>query len=465
MSLLEVPQPSEQVMTPVVPPRDLGRELGTLVGLAGPVVLAEIGWMSMGIVDTLMVSPLGPQAIGAVGVGSGIFLAIGILGMGILFGLDTLVSQAYGARRLDECHRWLFHGVALALLLTLPLMLTIYGVSRALGTFGLHPAVQPLVMSYLIRLDLGLLPLLLYASFRRYLQGMSVVHPVMFALISANIVNAFFNWILIYGKLGLPALGTDGSALATTLARVYMAAVLFVAIIWTDYKRRSGLWHVSRHIEWARLRRLFAIGAPAAGTVTLEVGVFGAATALAGKLEPVALAAHQIALNLAALTFMVPLGVQSSGAVLVGQAIGRRDPHGASRAGWLALGVIAAFMVIVGTIFFTIPARLIGLFTTDTRVIAIGVSLLSVAAVFQLFDGVQGVATGVLRGVGNTRTPMWSNFIGHWVFGLPVGWSLCFVAGWGAVGLWIGLSVGLIFVALTLLGVWMQTTRRLTHAE
>jgi MATE family multidrug resistance protein len=464
MSLLEVPQPSDQAIRESAPPRDLGRELRAMVGLAGPVVLAEIGWMSMGIVDTLMVSPLGPQAIGAVGVGSGLFLAIGILGMGILFGLDMLVSQAYGARRLDECHRWLFHGIALAGLLALPLMLTVWTVSRLLGAFGLHPAVQPLVMSYLARLDLGLLPLLLYAAFRRYLQGMSVVHPVMFALVSANIVNAFVNYVLIYGKLGLPAMGTDGSALATTLARVYMATVLGIAIVWTDRRRRSGLWQVSRPIEWARLRRLVAIGAPAAGQVTLEIGVFSAATAFAGKLEPISLAAHQIALNIAALTFMVPLGVQSSGAVLVGQAIGRRDPQGASRAGWLALGLISAFMLTVGAIFFAIPSRLIGLFTTDARVITIGVSLLSVAAVFQLFDGVQGVATGILRGVGNTRTPMWSNFVGHWLIGLPVGWSLCFVAGWGVVGLWIGLSIGLILVGLTLIGVWMRTTRELSHA-
>src|SRR5262249_10532360 len=145
--------------------------------------------------------------------------------------------------------------------------------SRGLAAFGLHPQVQPLVMSYLLLLDLGLLPLLLYAAFRRYLQGMSVVHPVMFALISANVINAFFNWVLIYGKFGLPALGTDGSALATTMARVYMTTVLGIAIVWTNHRRHSGLWQVSRRIEWARLRRLVAIGAPAAGQVTLEIGV------------------------------------------------------------------------------------------------------------------------------------------------------------------------------------------------
>ncbi len=461
MSLLEQPQTSVVDATAEGNRHGwtLRRELRAMFALAGPVVLAEIGWMSMGIVDTLMVSPLGPQAIGAVGLGSGLFFAVGTAGLGVMFGLDTLVSQAYGARRLDECHRWLFHGVALALLMTLPLMLIEWGLTRALVSFGLHPQVLPLATSYLAILNLSLLPLMLYAAFRRYLQAMSIVLPVMFALVSANIVNAFFNWMLIYGKLGFPALGTNGSALATVAARIYMAGVLVFAAISADRRKHTGLWNVSRRIELARLRRLFALGAPAAGQITLEVGVFSAATALAGKLEPMALAAHQIALNIAALTFMVPLGVQSAGAVLVGQAIGRRDPRGARREGWLAIAVVSLFMLTVAAVFLTIPATLIGFFTDNARVMAIGVTLLAVAAVFQLFDGLQGVATGILRGAGHTRVAMWSNFVGHWLFGLPVGYSLCFLAGWGVAGLWVGLSVGLILVAIVLVSVWIRVTR------
>jgi MATE family multidrug resistance protein len=463
MSLLEQPQTSVIEATADGNRRGwtLRRELSSMFALAGPVVLAEIGWMSMGIVDTLMVSPLGPQAIGAVGLGTGLFFAVGTAGLGVMFGLDTLVSQAYGARRLDECHRWLFHGVALALLMSVPLMGIEFALTLGLARFGLHPQVLPLATSYLTLLNLSLLPLLLYAAFRRYLQAMSIVMPVMFALVSANLVNALFNWLLIFGKLGFPKLGTDGSALATVAARIYMASVLAIAILYNNRRKHTGLWEVSRRIERKRLRRLFALGAPAAGQITLEVGVFSASTALAGKLEPIALAAHQIALNLAALTFMVPLGVQSAGAVLVGQQIGRRDPRGAIRAGWLALLVVSLFMLIVAVIFLTLPSTLIGQFTDNQRVIAIGVTLLYVASVFQLFDGLQGVATGILRGLGSTRWAMWSNFVGHWLFGLPVGYTLCFVFGFGVVGLWIGLSIGLILVAITLVFVWIRLTRRL----
>jgi multidrug resistance protein, MATE family len=434
-------------------------ELRDLLRLAIPVVLAEIGWMSMGIVDTLMVGPLGPQAIGAAGLGSGVFSAVGFFGMGLLLGLDTLVSQAFGARRRDECHRWLFHGLVLAVLIAFPLTLVIWLIARTLAVAGLHPEIAPLASSYLALVNFSLLPLLIYGACRRYLQAIGFVVPVTFALVSANLVNAFGNWILIHGHFGFPAMGTDGSALATALARIYMAGVVIAGVIWYDYRHQGTLWHVSRRIELAWLRRLLALGGPAATQLLLEIGVFASATLLAGKLTPVASAAHQISLNIISFLFMVPLGLASSGAVMVGRAIGRHDPRGARRAGWMTLGLGAAFMTIVGLGLIAIPAWLIGLFTTDTNTIAIGASLLMIASVFQLFDGLQVVGTGVLRGIGDTRTPMIFNLIGHWMIGLPVGWWLCFGAGWGVMGLWIGLSVGLTLVGIVLVAVWARKSR------
>jgi MATE family multidrug resistance protein len=438
-------------------------ELRTMLALAGPVILAEIGWMSMGIVDTLMVGPLGPQAIGATGLGASLFIAVAIFGMGLLLGLDTLVSQAFGARRLDECHRWLFHGVALALLLALPLMLIVWAFTRALVDFGLHPAVLPLATTYLTNVSYSMPPLLLYAACRRYLQGMGVVAPVTFALVSANLVNAFFNWVLIYGHGGFPALGVGGSAWATTLARAYMAAVLMVAIVWHDRRKSTGLWRVPRHISAARLRTLLALGFPAASQITLEVGVFALATALAARLEPIALAAHQIAINIASFTFMVPLGMSSASAVLVGQAVGRRDGPGAVRAGWMALGLVTLFMSVAAVVFIVTPRLLLDPFTRDAQVLSLGVALLFAAAVFQLFDGLQATSTGILRGIGDTRTPMISNFVGHWAIGLPIGWWACFRGGYGVLGLWFGLSTGLILVGITLVAVWAGAARRLRH--
>ena len=438
------------------------RELFPLLKLAGPVVLAEIGWMTMGIVDTLMVGPLGPAAIGAAGMGSTVFTAIAIFGMGLMLGLDALVSQAYGARRIDECLRWLHQGVWLALALAPLAMALAWVVFVSIDWWGLHPDVRALVAPYFRMVSLSALPLLLYAAFRRYLQGLHIVRPIMAALISANIVNAMANWILIYGNLGAPALGVEGAALATVTARAYMAAFLYVTIRRVHRRRGAAHPHVPFQPDIARLRRLVALGAPAASQVTLEVGVFAAATALAGRLDPTSSAANQIALNLASLAFMVPLGLASSGAVRVGHAVGARDPVRAVHAGWTALALGAAIMLAIAVALFLWPEPMIRAFTDDDRVIEIGVGLLAIAAAFQLFDGTQAVATGVLRGLGDTRTPMVLNVIGHWVFGLPVGYALCFTFGWGVAGLWIGLSIGLVIVAIALTAVWARKTRHLT---
>lgn len=434
-------------------------ELRALLRLAGPVVLAEIGWMSMGVVDTMMVGPLGPAAIAATGLGSSIFTAVAIFGMGLMLGLDPLVSQAYGADNRAEAVQWLRHGVALALVVA-PMVMGVTGIAYlTLGRWNLHPEIDVLVREYVPVVSLGALPLLFYAAFRRYLQGLHIVRPISAALLSANLINAVANWVLIYGNLGAPALGVEGSAWATTLARIYMAAFLFV-VIRREHRERPP--HAGRRtFEAARIRRLLGLGFPAAAQITLEVGVFAAATALAGKLDPVSSGSHQIALNLASMAFMVPLGLASSGAVRVGHALGARDPARAAYAGWMALAASAVVMLLIGIVFWTVPGLLLRAFTTDSRVIEIGTFLLAIAAAFQLFDGTQAVATGILRGAGNTRTPMITNVIGHWMLGLPVGYTLCFVVGWGVAGLWIGLSVGLVFVAAVLLFVWWRLARKL----
>jgi MATE family multidrug resistance protein len=276
----------------------------------------------------------------------------------------------------------------------------------------------------------------------------------MIALVVANLVNVVVNWMLIFGRLGAPALGVAGAAWATVLSRVVMAVFLLIVIVLRGRGRRPGLFETSYGIDLQRMRRLIVLGYPAALQLTLEVGVFAAASALAGWLPAAALAAHQIALNLAGFTFMVPLGIASAGAVRVGHAIGARDGPGAARAGWTALFFGACFMSAAAAIFVLFPGPLIGAFTRDRVVLQIGVGLLGVAAVFQLFDGIQGVGTGILRGLGDTRTPMLWNLAAHWALGLPVAYLLAFRAGLGVIGLWWGLSVGLIICGVALAIVW-----------
>jgi len=315
------------------------RECKPLLALAWPLVLAELGWMAMGIIDTIMVGrlPDSATAIGAVSLGGILFYTTTISASCLLLGLDTVVSQAYGAGRIADCHRALWSGLYLSLALAPVITLINMAMTAGLARFGVNPAVLPQAAAYTRILNWGTLPLMLYFALRRYLQGIGLVQPVMFALVSANAINLFGNWVLIYGRLGFPAMGTDGSAWATLAARIYMAGMLIASVLYYDRGRAPGLFHVQLAPDWPGLARLVKLGLPAGAQVVLEIGVFGLATALIARLDAVSLAGHQIALNMASLSFMVPLGISSAAAVRVGHLIGQRDPAAAGRAGWSAL--------------------------------------------------------------------------------------------------------------------------------
>ncbi|MBV8810349.1 MAG: MATE family efflux transporter [Acidobacteriaceae bacterium] len=438
---------------------ELWPDVRRVIVLAIPVALAELGWMAMTVVDTIMISPLGPVAIGAIGIGNSAFYSFAIFGMGLLLGLDTLVSQAFGAGDRGDCHHSLSQGLHLAVFFTIPLMLLFAFMPPVFYALGINAEVSGRAGSFLITLSFSTLPLLLYGALRRYLQGIGHVRPVMFTLISANLINWFFNWLLILGHWGFPALGVVGSALSTCLARVYMALLLAGFIWWFERKTTAGFRAIFRPPDWTRIHRLIRIGLPAATQILLEIGAFGAAAILAGRLSPISLASHQIALNCAAVTFMVPLGVSSAAAVAVGQAIGRGEPALARRNGFIAIGLACAFMTCAALAFLVIPGPILRVYTNNAGILSIGTGLLAIAALFQLFDGIQTVATGALRGLGNTRTAMLVNLGGYWLLGLPIGYMLCFRQGFGIYGLWWGLTLALIAIALILLYSWQGQSR------
>jgi multidrug resistance protein, MATE family len=435
-----------------------------MAALAVPVVLSELGWMAQGIVDTIMVGKLGPAAIGAVALGNAVCFTPSLFGIGLLLGLDTLVAQAYGRKDHDECHRWLAQGVYLVCILTPPIMLLLGLASYGFARCGIAPEVAAPAASYLRVLNWGTFPLLLYGGTRRYLQGVGEVSVITATYVVGNLFNWFANWVLIYGKLGFPALGVDGSALSTVLTRILIAAAL-LGFAWR-YERRRGhtLFRHWAGPSLARLKQLVRLGLPAAGQVVLEVGAWNFATLAAGWLTPVELATHQIVLNYASLTFMVPLGIASAAAVSVGHAVGAGDPARARRAGWLALGLGTGFMLLAVMVYLAAPVPLIALYTTDPAVMALGPGLLWIVAAFEIFDGIQAVSTGALRGLGETRIPMLANLVGYWVLGLPLGLTLCFVFRRGIYGLWIGITLALIVIACTLLVRWQQDSARLEDA-
>jgi MATE family multidrug resistance protein len=433
-------------------------EVRPMLVLATPIVLAEVGWMTMGIVDTMMVGRQAHSsvAIAAVSLGGILYNAIAIFGTGLMLGLDTVVSHSYGAGDLDDAHRSLVNGIYLSLGMAPLAMGLVRLLEHVLRSLGSEPAVLDQAVPYLRAVNWSTLPLLLYFVFRRYLQGIDLAKPVMLSLVSANLINLVGNWALIYGHLGLPAMGTVGSGWSTCVARIYMAGVLMVSCIYYDLRHKMGLLSASRWPHMPRVWRLLRLGFPAAMQLGLEVGVFATATALIARLGAVQLAGHQIALNTVSFTYMVPLGLGSAAAVRVGQALGRHDPHGASRAGWTAMALGAGFMSCTALLFWLAPRSIVRIYTPDPVVLRAATRLLLVGAIFQLFDGLQAVATGALRGAGDTHTPMISSAIAYWLIGLPVGAYLCFWQGWGAAGLWAGLSVGLILIGSVLLYVWRR---------
>ena len=440
----------------------LRREFRPMLQLAAPIVLGEIGWMAMGVVDTMMTGRLSKEAMGAAGVGSSIYHVVALFGLGLLLGLDTLVSQSFGAGDMDDCNRSLIQAIYICLPLGPILMGVCWLVIPLLPLFAIHKAVLPLVRDYLHAVVWSTLPLLFYAAFRRYLQSVNVVKPVAVALVSANLVNVAANYALIFGRFGAPALGVAGAGWATTFSRLYMAAFLGVSVWLYDSGHGARLRRASLAADWRRIRQLLRLGLPAAMQITMEVAIFALVATLIASLEPRFLAAHQVALMAAATTYMVPLGIGSAAAVRVGQAIGRRRPADASQAGAAALLLGAAFMVLAGISFLVFPRWIGRAFTADESVISTAVELLAIAALFEICDGLQAVATGALRGAGDTRTPLVAHTVCYWAIGLPAGWYLCFRAGWGAAGLWVGLCLALILIGLVLLLVWRKTVRSLS---
>jgi MATE family multidrug resistance protein len=427
-----------------------------MLRIAIPLAFAELGWMSMYVVDNIMVGhlPNSAVAIGAASVGGALFSAFAIGGIGLMSGLDTLISRAYGAKNLPEAHRLLASGLTLAIGFSLPMVGLILALTPVLGVLGVEPAIRAPAVGFLRILVWSMPLLLVYTTFRRYLQGIHYVRPVTFALITSNLVNVLGNWLLIYGHWGVPALGIRGSALSTVIARIYLAGALVLAVRLRD----PAAFHDLRP-DRDRIVALFRLGLPAALTIGFEVAVFNTTTALAATLDPVSLAAHTIALNAASVTFMVPLGISSAAAVSVGRALGAGDRRRAVDAGWTALGIAVVFELAAALAFVLVPRGIAGAYTHNAQVISLSVKLLAIAAFFQVFDGLQAVATGALRGMGNTRTPMTWNLVCYWAIGLPFGCWLGFVLQWGAVGLWDGLCLALVLIGTGLLWTWNSSTK------
>lgn len=456
--------------------KDVRSELPALIQLAVPLIAGELGWISMSLVDTMMLGrlPNSALAMAAAALAQVLFNTLCFGVGGVLLGLDTLISQALGAKEVTQANRWLLHGLVMAVALS-AVLLAVFGFGP--GLMRLMPvdkSILDVAIPAMQGLNYGTLPLLLYFTLRRYLQANNHGRPIAFALISANLVNAAGDWLMIYGhrwvvagrEIAIPAFGVVGSSWSTSFARLYLMAVLVVAVWWLDRKHRYGLRKVSRRIELQHLRQLFVLGAPAGASIFVEIGIFALVTSLIASFGSHALAGHEVALQCASTTFMVPFAISSATSVRVGHAVGRMRTGAATvanaaAAGWSGIGAGAAFMLAASLVMLTVPQHIARIFTPDKGVIAAAVPLLLIAAGFQFFDGIQINATGALRGAGNTTTGLWTQLVCYWVVGMPLGCLLGFRMRMGAAGLWWGLLIALTGAAIVLGTAWHKTLRQL----
>lgn len=432
------------------------KEIGPMLRLAAPLAIAELGWMVMGIVDTIMAGRLSATAVGAGSLGNMLFYPIAICGTGMLLGMDTLVSQAFGAGDARDCRLSLVNGIWLSAVVSPAVCVVLLALMPVVRASGVNPEVFAQFEPYLKGLLWGIPPLLFGAAFRRYLQSVNIVKPMLAAMVAGNVMNFVGDYALMFGHLGAPAMGLTGSAWSTSISRFAMAAVGAAAVVWYEHRTGGLLWRVSWRPDFTRIVRLAQLGAPAALQILFEGSVFALVTVWAARLDAASLAAHSVAVQVISTTFMVPLGISSAAAVRVGHAVGRGDRHGAAIAGWAGLGLSAAFMGSAAIAMVVAPGAIVRLFIPDPAVIAIGAVLLRLAAMFELFDGFQTVATGALRGLGDTRSPMIAHLAGYWAVGVPAGYALCFPLHWGAEGIWAGLTAALILIGSILVVMWWR---------
>ncbi len=433
---------------PLADYRPTAPDLRALWRLALPVVLAQVGLMAMGLVDTVMVGRVGPVDLAAVAIGHLYFFGVSVVGMGILFALDPVISQAVGADDVNGIARGVQRGIVLATGLSVVCMALLMPAGWVLDVLRQPPEVVPIGARYVVGLVPGVLPFYVFVVLRQSLQAMGRVRAIVIAVVAANLLNAGLNWVFIFGNLGAPALGAVGSAYVTSVSRWFTMFAL-LALAW-PYLAPSLRPFRREALAAGPLVQLLRVGGPVGAQQWLEVGVFATAGLLMGWMGAIALAGHQVALQLAALTFMVPLGVAQATSVMVGQAVGRSDTSGARRATGSGMLLGVGFMTATAVVFLSFPDLLSRVFSNDAPVIASAALLLPIAGVFQVFDGIQVVAAGALRGVGDTRVPMLVNLFGFWVLGLPTSLWLGFGLGWGPVGVWWGLAVGIGVVAVLL---------------
>jgi MATE family multidrug resistance protein len=442
------------------------RELRATASLAWPLILTNLSQSLIQSTDVLLLGWAGSSVLAAGTLGINLYFAFLIFGIGLVIAAAPMIARELGARRhsVRDVRRTVRQTMWAAVVVVVPVWVVLWHTEAILLAMHQDSALAAGAGKFVRALMWGMLPALWYLVLRSFVSALE--KPVWSLVVGAAGVafNACLNYSLIFGRLGFPALGLTGAGIGSSCANSFMFLAMALVVSVHPRFRRYRLFGRFWRADWERFRAVWRLGLPIAVTLALEITVFNAAVFLMGLIGAQSLAAHAVALQIAAFTFMVPLGLSQAVTVRVGLAFGRRDRRGIARAGWTAFALGVSFMALMALVMLAIPNRLVELFLdpavpANRPVIALAVSFLFVAALFQIFDGAQSVAAGMLRGLHDTKMPMAFAAFGYWVVGLATAVGLAFGLGWKGVGIWTGLATGLAMVAGLMLGRWLRRER------
>ncbi len=418
--------------------------------LAYPVIIGQLGFILMGVVDSIMVGELGATSLAAASVANGLFIFIFVIGIGVSFAITPLVAIAVGAKKYDDCGIIFRQALLVDMVLGVMLLVMAYVGADFIQYLNQPEGVVGLATSYGKLLGYSIVPAMLFQTYKQFIEGLSVMRPAMVIVLLANIINAFINWLLIYGNLGFPALGLDGAGWATFTSRLFMAFVLVWYVMQSNRFKQFDVTLHFKSINIKMIKKLLGLGLPSAVQYVFEVGAFFFAVIMVGWLGTKQLAAHQIALNLASISFMAALGVSAAGGIRVANEVGKQNIAEVRRAGFSAIILGGSIMACFGIVFITLRNFLPTLYIDDASVVSIASTLLIIASIFQIADGVQAVGIGVLRGLTDVKWPTLITFIAYWVLGPPSAYLFGFILKFNVQGVWIGLLIGLLSSAIML---------------
>lgn len=418
--------------------------------LAYPVVLSQLGHVLVGTADSMMVGRVGTNELAAASVANAVFSVMMMFGIGVSFGLTPLVAQSDGENNQRAGMRFLKHSFVVNLICgTLLFILLLFG-GYILDLLDQPKEVVKLAKPYLAIIGFSMVPFMIFQTAKQFAEGLSMTKQAMYITISANVVNVGLNYVLIFGKLGFEPMGLVGAGWATLISRIVMAIVMMMFV--RNYKRFQIYWSFFKVTLWnaQSFKKLLNLGVPTGFQYIFEVGAFATAAVMIGWMGAIPLAAHQVAINLASISYMMATGISAAATVRVGNQLGQRDIRTMRIAGYTCFLMAIIFMAFTGIVFMLFNELLPSLYTNDQDVIGIAGTLLIIAALFQLSDGIQVVGLGALRGMGDVKLPTAVTFLAYWAIGLPVGYFLAFNLGLGEEGVWYGLLIGLSLTAVIL---------------